>query len=155
MLDRMGNIKGFFQNYEGSKKLYLTINCFFFSFLRPETAQGIFLNFKNLLQYNQFKLPMTVAQIGKAFRNEINPKLGLIRQREFLMAEIEHFLNPYEKLKKFEKFKNVENFEVNLFSSKAQIENHGVKKYKLRDAINMVHDLLVLIKHQSLHHWFF
>ena len=113
------------------------------SYLRPETAQGIFLNFENLIQYNQLKLPMTIAQIGKAFRNEISPKLGLIRQREFMMAEIEHFLDADEKYEPFEKFKNVEDCTVYLFSSKSQTENTGPVKCKLRDAINMVHFLLV------------
>ena len=61
-------------------------------FLRPETAQGIFTNFKRLLDFNGGRLPMAVAQIGKAFRNEIAPKQGLLRQREFEMAEVEHFL---------------------------------------------------------------
>jgi glycyl-tRNA synthetase len=111
--------------------------------LRPETAQGIFLNFENLIQYNQLKLPMTIAQIGKSFRNEISPKLGLIRQREFLMAEIEHFMNPDEKDKRFRKFSNVEECTVNLFSSKCQTGNVEPVKSKLKDAINMVQFLLV------------
>ena len=52
-----------------------------FSFLRPETAQGIFVNFKRLLEFNQGKLPFAGAQIGNAFRNEISPRSGLIRVR--------------------------------------------------------------------------
>jgi len=52
-----------------------------FSYLRPETAQGIFLNFKRLLEFNQGKLPFAAAQIGNAFRNEISPRSGLIRVR--------------------------------------------------------------------------
>ena len=51
-------------------------------FLRPETAQGIFVNFKRLLEFNQGKLPFAAAQIGAAFRNEISPRSGLIRVRE-------------------------------------------------------------------------
>lgn len=56
---------------------------FFFlhSYLRPETAQGIFLNFKRLLEFNQGKLPFAAAQIGNSFRNEISPRSGLIRVR--------------------------------------------------------------------------
>lgn len=50
-------------------------------FLRPETAQGIFVNFKRLLEFNQGKLPFAAAQIGQAFRNEISPRSGLIRVR--------------------------------------------------------------------------
>lgn len=51
------------------------------SFLRPETAQGIFVNFKRLLEYNGGKLPFAGAQIGQAFRNEIAPRSGLLRVR--------------------------------------------------------------------------
>ena len=61
-------------------------------FLRPETAQGIFLCFKRLYDFNNARLPFAGAQIGKAFRNEIAPKSGLLRVREFEMAEIEHFV---------------------------------------------------------------
>lgn len=50
-------------------------------FLRPETAQGIFVNFKRLLEFNQGKLPFAAAQIGNAFRNEISPRSGLLRVR--------------------------------------------------------------------------
>ncbi len=63
-------------------------------FLRPETAQGIFVNFSNLYRINREKLPMGVAQIGRAFRNEISPRQGMLRLREFNMAEIELFVDP-------------------------------------------------------------
>lgn len=53
----------------------------FYSYLRPETAQGIFLNFKRLLEFNQGKLPFAGVQIGTSFRNEISPRSGLIRVR--------------------------------------------------------------------------
>mmetsp|Transcript_5401 Transcript_5401/g.7625 ORF Transcript_5401/g.7625 Transcript_5401/m.7625 type:complete len:703 (-) Transcript_5401:2154-4262(-) len=66
-------------------------------FLRPETAQGLFVNFKRLLEYNSGKMPFAAAQIGLGFRNEIAPKNGLLRVREFTMAEIEHFVHPEEK----------------------------------------------------------
>ena len=61
-------------------------------FLRPETAQGLFVNFKRLLDYNNGRVPFAAAQIGLGFRNEIAPKNGLLRVREFTMAEIEHFV---------------------------------------------------------------
>ncbi|OAG31548.1 glycyl-tRNA synthetase [Nematocida displodere] len=67
------------------------------SFLRPETAQGQFLNFKRLLEVNGDKMPFASAMVGKAFRNEISPRTGLFRVREFLMAEVEHFVHPEEK----------------------------------------------------------
>ena len=51
------------------------------SFLRPETAQGIFTNFKRLLEFNNRKMPFAAAQIGHSFRNEISPRSGLLRVR--------------------------------------------------------------------------
>ena len=66
-------------------------------FLRPETAQGQFTNFKRLLEYNNDRMPFASAQIGKSFRNEISPRAGLLRVREFTMAEIEHYVHPDRK----------------------------------------------------------
>ncbi|QPG73639.1 Glycine--tRNA ligase 1, mitochondrial [Brettanomyces nanus] len=66
-------------------------------FLRPETAQGQFLNFEKLLDFNNEKMPFASAAIGKSFRNEISPRSGLLRVREFLMAEIEHYVDPDDK----------------------------------------------------------
>ena len=68
-------------------------------FLRPETAQGMFVNFRRLIDYNNGRLPMAVAQIGSAYRNEIAPRGGLLRVREFTMAEIEHFVAPHRKVR--------------------------------------------------------
>lgn len=58
-------------------------------YLRPETAQGQFLNFSKLFEFNQQSMPFASASIGKSGRNEISPRAGLLRVREFLMAEIE------------------------------------------------------------------
>lgn len=63
-------------------------------FLRPETAQGIFVNFNNVLSTTRKKLPFGIAQIGKAFRNEITTGNFIFRTREFEMMEIEYFVNP-------------------------------------------------------------
>lgn len=63
-------------------------------YLRPETAQGIFVNFKNVLQTSRMRLPFGVAQIGKAFRNEITPGNFTFRTREFEQMEIEYFFDP-------------------------------------------------------------
>ncbi|HMP40271.1 MAG TPA: glycine--tRNA ligase [Roseiflexaceae bacterium] len=65
-----------------------------FAYLRPETAQGIFVNFGNVLSSTSRKLPFGIAQIGKAFRNEINPRNFLFRVREFDQMEIEFFVMP-------------------------------------------------------------
>lgn len=64
------------------------------SYLRPETAGGIFVNFKNIVDTMQPKLPFGIAQIGKAFRNEIAPRDFLFRSREFEQMEIEYFIRP-------------------------------------------------------------
>ena len=61
------------------------------AYLRPETAQSIFVNFKNIMATNRVKLPFGIAQIGKAFRNEITPKQFLFRMREFEQMELEWF----------------------------------------------------------------
>jgi glycyl-tRNA synthetase len=66
------------------------------TYLRPETAQGIFVNFDNILQSMRRKLPFGIAQIGKAFRNEITPGNFIFRTREFEQMEIEFFVNPHE-----------------------------------------------------------
>ncbi|EPT04869.1 hypothetical protein FOMPIDRAFT_1112855 [Fomitopsis schrenkii] len=66
-------------------------------YLRPETAQGHFLNFSRLLAFNNNTLPFASAQIGRSFRNEISPRSGLLRVREFTMAEIEHYVDPEDK----------------------------------------------------------
>ncbi len=63
-------------------------------YLRPETAQGMFVNFKNVMDSIHPKLPFGLAQIGKAFRNEITPRDFVFRVREFEQMEIEYFLNP-------------------------------------------------------------
>jgi glycyl-tRNA synthetase len=67
------------------------------SYLRPETAQGHFVNFQRLYEYNNSALPFASAQIGRSFRNEISPRNGLLRVREFTMAEIEHYVDPVDK----------------------------------------------------------
>lgn len=64
------------------------------AYLRPETAQAIFVNFKNVLDVARKKLPFGIAQIGKAFRNEINPRNFTFRSREFEQMELEYFCRP-------------------------------------------------------------
>ncbi len=65
-------------------------------YLRPETAQGIFVNFKNVLQFSRKRPPFGIAQVGKAFRNEITPGNFIFRTREFEQMEIEFFVPPDE-----------------------------------------------------------
>jgi len=75
------------------------------TYLRPETAQGIFINFDNVLQSSRVKLPFGVAQIGKGFRNEITTGNFLFRVREFEMMELEYFVKPGEDEKAHENWK--------------------------------------------------
>jgi glycyl-tRNA synthetase len=71
-------------------------------YLRPETAQGIFVNFQNVLQSSRQRVPFGIAQIGKAFRNEINTKNFLFRTREFEQMEMQFFVRPGEDTKWFD-----------------------------------------------------
>jgi glycyl-tRNA synthetase len=66
------------------------------AYLRPETAQGIFINFKNVLQFSRKKPPFGIAQVGKSFRNEITPGNFIFRTREFEQMEMEFFVPPSE-----------------------------------------------------------
>ncbi len=76
------------------------------SYLRPETAQGVFVNFKNTVDAFHPKLPFGIAQIGKAFRNEITPRDFIFRQREFEQMEIEYFVRSDDWEKHFTYFKD-------------------------------------------------
>ncbi len=80
-----------FQTYVGALQDSSSI-----AYLRPETAQGIFANYKNVLDTSRMKLPFGIAQIGKSFRNEINPRNYTFRSREFEQMEIEFFCHPDE-----------------------------------------------------------
>lgn len=84
-------------------------------YLRPETAQGIFSDFPRLLRFYRDKLPFGVAQIGRSYRNEISPRQGVLRLREFTHAEVEVFVNPSEK-RKHPRFDEVANVELNILS---------------------------------------
>ncbi|KAE8148238.1 hypothetical protein BDV25DRAFT_131420 [Aspergillus avenaceus] len=89
-------------------------------YLRPETAQGQFLNFQKLLDFNQQSMPFASASIGKSFRNEISPRAGLLRVREFLMAEIEHYVDP-DGGKKHGRFEEMKDIELALLSRDVQL----------------------------------
>lgn len=72
------------------------------AYLRPETAQGIFVNYRNILNTQRVKVPFGIAQIGKAFRNEITPGNFIFRTREFEQMEMEYFVKPGEEKEAFE-----------------------------------------------------
>ncbi|RKU48192.1 Glycine--tRNA ligase 1, mitochondrial [Coniochaeta pulveracea] len=104
-------------------------------YLRPETAQGQFLNFAKLLEFNMQSMPFASASIGKSYRNEISPRAGLLRVREFLMAEIEHFVDP-EGGKKHHRFHEVENVELVLLDRHTQLAGQtNVKKMTIGEAV--------------------
>jgi glycyl-tRNA synthetase len=75
------------------------------TYLRPETAQAIFVQFKNVLDTSRKKLPFGIAQVGKAFRNEINPRNFTFRSREFEQMELEYFCRPEDGMKLLEYWK--------------------------------------------------
>jgi glycyl-tRNA synthetase len=92
-------------------------------YLRPETAQGIFANFRNVMDTTRVKIPFGIAQIGKSFRNEVTTKAFIFRTREFEQAELEFFCEPGTDEKWYEYWKeNRFNWYVNL----------GIKKENLR-----------------------
>ncbi|WCJ26723.1 Glycine--tRNA ligase [Euphorbia peplus] len=103
-------------------------------YMRPETAQGIFVNFKDLYYYNGNKLPFAAAQIGQAFRNEISPRQGLLRVREFTLAEIEHFVDPEDK--SHPKFSEVAKLEFLMFPREEQMSGQSAKKLQLGEAVS-------------------
>ncbi len=102
-------------------------------FLRPETAQGIYVNFNNVKESSRQKLPFGIAQLGKAFRNEINTKNFLFRTREFEQMEMQFFINPNEDARWFEYWRDER---VNWF-----------KKYGMRE------DKMKLHIHEKLAHY--
>ena len=104
-------------------------------FLRPETAQGLFVNFKRLLEYNAAKMPFAAAQIGLGFRNEIAPRSGLLRVREFCMGEIEHFVNPADK--SHPSFPSVQDKELVLFGSDDQLGSGKTKTMSIGEAVKI------------------
>ena len=98
------------------------------AYLRPETAQGIFVNFANVLNSTRMRPPFGIAQIGKAFRNEITPGNSIFRLREFEQMELEYFVPPAEEMKwldywKDERFKWYQ--ELGVRPEKLRLRQHG------------------------------
>jgi glycyl-tRNA synthetase len=89
-------------------------------YLRPETAQGIFINFRRLIEFNNGRMPFAAAQIGMGFRNEVSPRQGLLRVREFTMGEIEHFYDPQNK--DHPKFNEIVDVKFPMWTAQAQEE---------------------------------
>ncbi|MDH5602360.1 MAG: glycine--tRNA ligase, partial [Cyclobacteriaceae bacterium] len=107
---------------EGANKIYL----------RPETAQGIFVNYLNVQKSGRMKIPFGIAQIGKAFRNEIIARQFIFRMREFEQMEMQFFVKPGEEMQWYEHWK-----EKRIMWHKAL--GLGEEKYKFHDHLNLAH----------------
>ena len=103
-------------------------------YLRPETAQGIFVEFPRLKEYARNQLPFGVAQIGRAYRNEISPRRALVRVREFTQAELEQFIDPERDEPPIDRVADVE---LPLYSAAAQGDIDGsVETRTVREALD-------------------
>ncbi|MDH7593561.1 MAG: glycine--tRNA ligase [Methanomicrobiales archaeon] len=103
-------------------------------YLRPETAQGMFTNFSRLLRFYRDRLPFGAVQIGKSFRNEISPRQGVIRLREFTQAEAEIFVHPAGKARHPYFYRYAE-YRVPLLTIEHQIENMEPEAVAMDEAV--------------------
>ncbi|MFT4260941.1 MAG: glycine--tRNA ligase [Candidatus Woesearchaeota archaeon] len=103
------------------------------AYLRPETAQIIFTDFKLIQENARLKLPFGIAQVGKAFRNEISPRNFIFRSREFEQMEIEYFIHPEKRSCPF--IKEVEDVKLNVLSSAMQGKGEKSKIYTVKEVI--------------------
>ncbi len=101
-------------------------------YLRPETAQGIFVDFPQFAEYARNQLPFGVAQIGDAYRNEISPRKGLLRLRALVQAELEHFFDPDRDEPPLERVADVE---LPLYTADAQRTGGDVRSLTVRAAV--------------------
>jgi glycyl-tRNA synthetase len=103
-------------------------------YLRPETAQGMFVDFSRLLRFYRDHLPFGAVQIGKAYRNEISPRQGMIRLREFTQAEAEIFVHPDEKA--HPNFARYAQYTMPLLTGIQQQKNELAVPFTMRDAVD-------------------
>ncbi len=104
-------------------------------YLRPETAQGIFVNFKNILDSCRVRVPFGIGQIGKAFRNEITPGNFTFRTREFEQMEIEYFVHPNDKKASFDEWKEQSK---NFFSKTLGVKDENLR-FREHDSEELSH----------------
>ena len=107
---------------DGASKIYL----------RPETAQGIFVNYLNVQKTGRMKIPFGIAQIGKAFRNEIIARQFIFRMREFEQMEMQFFVKPGEEMDWYDKWKNTRIKWHNVLGL-------GEENYRFHDHLNLAH----------------
>ena len=103
-------------------------------FMRPETAQGIFIAFKRISRFYKDKLPFGIVQLGKSYRNELSPRQGVIRLREFTQAEAEIFVDPSDKNHK--NYEHIKDYTLNLYSQKEQLDGSKPIEITVKDAID-------------------
>ena len=112
------------------------------AYLRGEACQNIYLNYYNVLQSSRQKIPFGIAQVGKAFRNEITPKNFLLRQREFEQWDLEWFINPKEAKKWFEYWKEERmSWYKSLLNNKKNIRLHKHNKDELAHYAKIAFDI--------------
>ncbi|MBS1263612.1 MAG: Threonine--tRNA ligase [Methanonatronarchaeales archaeon] len=104
------------------------------AYMRPETAQGIFVAYPRLYRYARERLPFGAVQVGRAYRNEVSPRQGVIRLREFTQAEVELFVDPEEKV--HDGFDRVSHRKLNLLSSGKQLDGEAAERRSLREAVD-------------------
>ncbi len=103
-----------------------------FIYLRPETAQGIFINYKNVMNSTRAKLPLGIGQIGKAFRNEITPGNFIFRTKEFEQMELEFFTHPSDAKKRFDYYVDESvDFLIKMGLTKSNIVRNVIPKDEL------------------------
>ena len=102
-------------------------------FLRPETAQGMFTSFKRIYEAFRQKLPIGIAQIGRVARNEISPRQGLVRLREFTIMELEFFFDPESDIKpNFDKFGNLK---LSILRAEDKEKGESPKEYSIEEIL--------------------
>lgn len=116
-----------FKTYIGPGRLKVT------GYLRPETAQTTYMPFKRLYSIGREKLPLGVLQIGRSFRNEISPRQGMIRLREFTQAEIQFFVDPQDK--NAERFGEVKDLKARIWSKGMQDKGEKAKEMTVEEAL--------------------
>lgn len=104
------------------------------AYMRPETAQTTYLLFKRLYNAGRERLPLGVLQIGHSFRNEISPRQGMLRLREFTQAEIQFFTDPENKGS--ERLEEVSDLKVRVWSEELQDQEKGAEEMTIADAVS-------------------
>ncbi|MBN2112464.1 glycine--tRNA ligase [Candidatus Woesearchaeota archaeon] len=129
-LDKPGAFNLMFQTYVGPKQSKESI-----AYLRPETAQAMFVDFKQVVETARLKLPFGIAQVGRAFRNEISPRNFLFRCREFEQMEIEYFIHPgsWEECPYVDE---IMDHEIFVYSAEMQQKKEKGKKMKMKEALS-------------------